>query len=299
MPLQASGAITMAEINAEFGRGNNLNAYRGKTYYTPNGSITASTFPSGSIAFSNFYNTRVVSAGTKVIFLLSGTSWTVPDDWNNSDNTIECIGGGISGQAGSASAYGGGGGSYAASTNVSLTPGASVTYAIGSGSGGDTCFGSSTIAGATVAAEGGDRPTGGRAPVSVGGTKYNGGSAQATTPVGSGGGGGAFYGGAGGNAPTTAGGIAAPGTRTSNPGSVSMTAGAGGAAGSIAGTAGTASRGSVGGAGSLRGGGGGKGSWGSTSPGPKAPSKSYVPYSTSGGAGAAGAIVIFYKPRAN
>lgn len=294
MALQASGAITMAQINAEFSRGNNLNSYRSTAYYPTNGAITTSTFPSGAIAFSNFYSTSRVSTGTKVIFLLSGTSWTVPSDWNSSDNKIECIGGGISGGAGGTATYGGGGGSYAASTNVSLTPGASVAYAIGSGSGGDTCFGASTIAGSTVAAEGGDRPTGGRAPVSVGGTKYNGGSAQATTPVGSGGGGGAFYGGAGGNAPTTTGGTAGPGTRTSNPGGVAMTAGVGGAAGSGPGT--------PGGAGSLRGGGGGKGSWGvipGTSPTPKTKGTPPTPYSTPGGAGAAGAIVILYKPRVN
>ena len=34
------------------------------------------------------------SAGTETIFLTSGTSWTVPSDWNNAVNTIEVIGGG-------------------------------------------------------------------------------------------------------------------------------------------------------------------------------------------------------------
>jgi hypothetical protein len=33
----------------------------------------------------------------KVIFLLSGSSWTVPSDWNNAANTIEMIDGGGSG----------------------------------------------------------------------------------------------------------------------------------------------------------------------------------------------------------
>jgi hypothetical protein len=49
----------MAQINAEFGRGNNLNAYRGTTYYTSSGGPF--TFSSGAISFSNFYGTQVNS----------------------------------------------------------------------------------------------------------------------------------------------------------------------------------------------------------------------------------------------
>ena len=58
MTLQSSGAISMSQINAEFGRGNNLNAYRGTSHST-------GTFPSGAISFSNFYGKSVPpSAGT-------------------------------------------------------------------------------------------------------------------------------------------------------------------------------------------------------------------------------------------
>jgi hypothetical protein len=61
----------------------------------------------------------------------------VPDDWNSSDNTIEVIGGGGGGDTPSVSTNqegeGGGGGAYSKATNVSLTPGASVTYAVGTG----------------------------------------------------------------------------------------------------------------------------------------------------------------------
>lgn len=59
MPLQGSGTITMAQINAEFGRGNNLNSYRGTTYYTS--SAGPFTFPSGLISFSNFYGTQLAA----------------------------------------------------------------------------------------------------------------------------------------------------------------------------------------------------------------------------------------------
>ena len=40
------------------------------------------------------------SAGTVVVFLTSGTSWTVPSDWNNAANTVEVIGGGGGGSNG-------------------------------------------------------------------------------------------------------------------------------------------------------------------------------------------------------
>jgi hypothetical protein len=53
--LQTSGAISMSDINSVFGRGNNLNAYRGTTYYTA--STGPNTFSSGAISFSNFYGT--------------------------------------------------------------------------------------------------------------------------------------------------------------------------------------------------------------------------------------------------
>ena len=70
----------------------------------------------------------------------STTNWTVPANWNNSSNKIEAIGGGAGGRFGTpTSNLGGGGGAYAYTNNVTLTPGASVGVHVGSGgaSGGD------------------------------------------------------------------------------------------------------------------------------------------------------------------
>jgi hypothetical protein len=56
MTLQSSGAISMSQINTEFGRGNNLNAYRGTSHST-------GTFPSGAISFSDFYGKSIPPSG--------------------------------------------------------------------------------------------------------------------------------------------------------------------------------------------------------------------------------------------
>src|SRR5579864_5975185 len=60
-------------------------------------------------------------------FTTVGTStWTVPSDWNNSNNTMGVIGGGGGFSCG-------GGGGFAGSNNVALTPGATVYVHIGQG----------------------------------------------------------------------------------------------------------------------------------------------------------------------
>jgi hypothetical protein len=89
-----------------------------------------------------FYRPKVQAQ----IFLTSGTTWTVPGDWNNSNNSIETIGGGggagsgFSDSSGSGGEGGGGGGAggYSKTTNVNLVPGATVTVAIGGGGTGAT-----------------------------------------------------------------------------------------------------------------------------------------------------------------
>ena len=58
MTLQSSGILYMSQINGEFGRGNDLNAYRGTYFYYTDGNI--GYFPSGQIAFSDFYSKSLV-----------------------------------------------------------------------------------------------------------------------------------------------------------------------------------------------------------------------------------------------
>lgn len=77
-------------------------------------------------------------AGVTTIFIISGTSQTSPADWNNSNNTVEGIGGGGSGGAGRGTAgreSGGGGAEYRKIANFSVaTPGTTAfNYVIGAG----------------------------------------------------------------------------------------------------------------------------------------------------------------------
>lgn len=178
------------------------------------------------------------------IFLTSGTSWTVPTDWNNSNNTVEVIGGGggagsgysDSSGSGGEGAGGGGAGGYSKITNITLVPGATVTYAIGGAgtggtatsgglpgnsgtAGGDTYFCNSTsnctsitdssvVAGAKGGSGGapgapgvvGAGGAGGLATGGIGSTKTNGGTGGNGGPTASAaGGGGGGGGGAGGS----------------------------------------------------------------------------------------------------
>lgn len=137
-----------------------------------------------------------------VIKTVGSGSWTVPSDWYDGDNTIECIGGGSAGRysTSSQSASGGGGGAYSRKNNLTLTPGTSVSYYVGAGAtvrnanGEDTWFVSSgTVMAKGSYASSGSSTTpgaGGLASSSVGDVKYNGGSGGAYAIVTNGGGGG-------------------------------------------------------------------------------------------------------------
>jgi sugar lactone lactonase YvrE len=97
-------------------------------------------------------------AQNTVIFLTSGTSWTVPSNWSNANNTVEVIGSGGAHKSSSATA-GAGGGSYSKANNLALTPNSSVPYNIGASGlvspGESTWFGSTSRSSALVAAQGG------------------------------------------------------------------------------------------------------------------------------------------------
>lgn len=74
-----------------------------------------------------------VPAHATQVFLTSGTTWTVPADWNNGASTIECLGSGGDGATGTTntrSGGGGGGGAYAKITNRAFPIGAVLTIQI-------------------------------------------------------------------------------------------------------------------------------------------------------------------------
>lgn len=143
--------------------------------------------------------TPVAYAATE--FLTSGTSWSTPGDWNNSDNSIECIGAGGNGAAGAdgASGGGGGGGAYARVTNITLS--GSIDYVVASGgSGSDTYFNGAASSTASISCAGGKNASGltagagGSTADSTGTTEYAGGTGgvgqSSTSNRNSGGGGG-------------------------------------------------------------------------------------------------------------
>jgi hypothetical protein len=160
---------------------------------------------------------------TNVVILTTTGSvldWTVPDDWNDANNTIEVIGGGGGGEdADARGGGGGGGGAYSSVSNVNLTPAGTVQYRVGSGGaeasdGGDTWFGAATLGASIVGAKGGGRAglggdgprpggTGGAAASGIGDVKFSGGDggqgANSNEGGGGGGGGAAGPNGNGGN----------------------------------------------------------------------------------------------------
>jgi len=230
----------------------------------------------------------------KVIFLTSGTSWTVPADFV-SLTSVEGIGGGGAGN-GAGIAGGGGGGAYASSTAIvtsSWVPGTtSITYQIGAGAtsvagnGTDTWFGSASPTTTTgilaKAGQGGASAggAGGLASASVGTTKFDGGTGGTGSGSRGGGGGAGGPGGAGGtggagNGATTPGGggggsgatLTVAGTAGAT--SATFSGGAGGAsAGQTGGSAGTTTVAANTTTAPANGGGGGGGAGGGTSVGP-------------------------------
>jgi hypothetical protein len=127
-------------------------------------SSTVSTIVSVGGVTDTWSVTTVAASEPNVVFLTTGSSWTVPADWNSGNNTIEVIGAGGGGSSGSGGA---GGGGYSKVSNIALVPGSSIAYGIGAGgvkdvNGGDTWLcssslncGSSDGSGVVVMAKGG------------------------------------------------------------------------------------------------------------------------------------------------
>lgn len=113
--LQSSGAISMSDINAQFGRGNDLNAYRGTQYYLSTGG--AHNFPSGTISMSDFYGTKLAANSTATVNVL-------------------VVAGGGGGNWGAQDNGGGGGGAGGFSTQTSRSVSAGTTYTVTVGGGG-------------------------------------------------------------------------------------------------------------------------------------------------------------------
>ncbi|BAM86886.1 exported hypothetical protein [Bradyrhizobium oligotrophicum S58] len=230
-------------------------------------------------------------AGAAQIFLTSGSTWTVPSDWNSANNTIEVIGGGAGGAGSNAStegAGGGGGGGYSKISNLPLQPGASITYRVGAGGagggaasagagGGDTYFNGSgtTCQAQSVCAKGGSAGLnssglnaaaggqGGALANGIGSVRYSGGAggnSGASSNGGGGGGGAAGPLGHGGNGGSSGQNGSGGGGGGNGGGTSGVGAGAGGNNNSGVGGGSAGSAGVPGGNGN-RGGGGGAGYW--------------------------------------
>jgi hypothetical protein len=189
-----------------FGANSNITAHSTCKKVTNNSGTGLSVYvpTQTSAEWTSFYSNlpagiTAASCGpltTQVIFLTSGSSWTVPADWNSANNTIEVIGGGGNGGGGGIRNGGGGGGAYSKITNLNLASGALITYAVG-GAGvttyfnGTSCGTSSVCAVGGTSGSGGGAGGGGSAASGVGTVRYSGGSGSASAGGEGGGGGGA------------------------------------------------------------------------------------------------------------
>jgi hypothetical protein len=143
--------------------------------------------------------------GYEYYVLTSGTSWSVPANWNSADNNVYLLGGGggsaggisVSATGSKISGAGGGGGGFRALTNFALTPGGSTSYAIGAA-------GANGLASSSASTGG----NGGTTTFAVTNTAGGGGGGSGTTTT--------STGGTAGIGATNNGGAGAAGTFTSN-----------------------------------------------------------------------------------
>lgn len=98
MTLPASGALSLSAINTEFGRGTNLNAYRGTGWYTDAGG--SGTFSTGTLSISEFYNKRLTSPQFSFTIASNQTNanlrtLAVNAGWNQSSKVVATINSGV------------------------------------------------------------------------------------------------------------------------------------------------------------------------------------------------------------
>ncbi len=251
-----------------------------------------------------------VGAVPEVVVLTSSNNspWDVPPDWNNT-NTVEVIGGGGGGAGGTsgggaAPGDGGGGGAYARTADITLTPGGTVNFQIGTagsggasnnngGAAGDTWFdGTGTdCAAQSVCGDGGLGGITGGGGVGTGGTLANSIGGAQEYIGGDGGTNGSLGGGGGGAGGLNGDGVTASGASGGNGDAGS--GGSGGSSGNPGGDGGSGSEwtgaGSGGGAGGGNKGAGGTG--GQSGGGGGGGDNNKI-----GGAGYEGVIVITYEP---
>lgn len=222
---------------------------------------------------------------TKTLFITSGTTFTVPSDFNTALNTAEAYGSGGNGAAGTVNgAPGGGGGSggYSIALNVPLIPGSTATVQIGvagvgpaagndtflKDSNGTTQLLAQSAANGTASTGGAAAPVGRAVGSTTRGGRAGGAASVTTAAAGGGGAGGSGPAGLGGGAPATASGHmggtggsganagsatagVAGGTTNGGAGGTGPLGDAGGSGGTAAASAGNGTNGSGGGGGSI------------------------------------------------
>lgn len=103
MTLPGPGtSLTMAQINAEFGYGFDLNSYRGKVWYYDDGQVGIFPLPPNPISIYDFYSKRTGNPVTpsEQTFTSSGT-FTTPSVYTTMTITVRGGGGGAAGAWGS------------------------------------------------------------------------------------------------------------------------------------------------------------------------------------------------------
>lgn len=125
MALQTSGAISLANVQTEFGGVNpiSISEYYGKAAGIP---------ASGAISLSHFYGkSNGVLTLKEVVFNASGT-FTMPSGVVDNQIIVGCTGGGGGGNENEEYTYGGNGAGRVVST-ITMSPGQTATVTVGAG----------------------------------------------------------------------------------------------------------------------------------------------------------------------